>query len=53
MDAMDIDNFQSTTDTFLQWLKTNGATISSAIRVADLRDRAAGRGVGREKTVMG
>ncbi|KAF7192783.1 Ribosomal lysine N-methyltransferase 4 [Pseudocercospora fuligena] len=43
---MDIDDFQSTSDKFLTWLKSTGATISSKIQLADLRDRAAGRGVG-------
>ncbi|KXT12273.1 hypothetical protein AC579_2043 [Pseudocercospora musae] len=44
-EAMDIDNFQSTSDKFLTWLKSTGATISSKVQLADLRDRAAGRGV--------
>ncbi|KXT03454.1 hypothetical protein AC578_1630 [Pseudocercospora eumusae] len=45
-EAMDIDDFQSTSDKFLTWLKSTGATISSKVQLADLRDRAAGRGVG-------
>ncbi|EME82409.1 uncharacterized protein MYCFIDRAFT_40308 [Pseudocercospora fijiensis CIRAD86] len=42
---MDIDDFQSMSDKFLTWLKNTGATISPKIQLADLRDRAAGRGV--------
>ncbi|KAF2207175.1 hypothetical protein CERZMDRAFT_102670 [Cercospora zeae-maydis SCOH1-5] len=45
MDPMDVDDFQNASDAFLQWLKNNGATISPNIQLADLRDRAAGRGV--------
>ncbi|KAM3418102.1 Ribosomal lysine N-methyltransferase 4 [Cercospora zeina] len=45
MDPMDVDDFQHASDAFLNWLKNNGATISPKIQLADLRDRAAGRGV--------
>ncbi|KAL9530422.1 Ribosomal lysine N-Methyltransferase [Sphaerulina musiva] len=45
MEPMDIDDFQSASDAFLTWLKNNGATISSSVQLADLRGRAAGRGV--------
>lgn len=45
MEPMDIDDFQSASDAFLAWLKSNGATISSSVQLADLRGRAAGRGV--------
>lgn len=48
MEPMDIDDFQSASDAFLTWLKNNGATISSSVQLADLRGRAAGRGVGME-----
>lgn len=48
MEPMDIDDFQSASDVFLTWLKNNGATISSSVQLADLRGRAAGRGVGME-----
>ncbi|KAI5365138.1 putative SET domain, rubisco LSMT, substrate-binding domain superfamily [Septoria linicola] len=51
MEPMDIDDFQSATDTFLTWLKNNGATISPNIQLADLRDRAAGRGVVATKDI--
>ncbi|GIZ48047.1 hypothetical protein CKM354_001112200 [Cercospora kikuchii] len=45
MEPMDVDDFQNASDAFLKWLTKSGATISPNIQLADLRDRAAGRGV--------
>ncbi|TKA22629.1 hypothetical protein B0A50_07638 [Salinomyces thailandicus] len=39
------DGFQSATTAFLDWLQSNGATVSSKIQLADLRQHHRGRGV--------
>jgi SET domain-containing protein 6 len=43
---MSNDVFQVATDSFVGWLQQAGATVSSKITIADLRNRHAGRGVG-------
>ncbi|KAF5580208.1 ribosomal n-lysine methyltransferase 4 [Fusarium pseudoanthophilum] len=41
-------NFDGTSESFLQWFKSlPGATFSDAIKIVDLRDRNAGRGISR------
>ena len=43
--AIDDDDFTVRSRSFLVWLTANGVTISPKIELADLRSRAAGRGV--------
>ncbi len=45
MDDNDDDRFELLSTKFLDWLKQNGANISSKIELQDLRHRNAGRGV--------
>ena len=44
--TMELDEFTSNSQAFISWLKRNGATVSHKIKLADLRNRQAGRGVG-------
>ncbi|KAK5004156.1 Ribosomal lysine N-methyltransferase 4, partial [Cryomyces antarcticus] len=39
------DDFQNKSDSFMAWLRQQGASISPKIELADLRSRGAGRGV--------
>lgn len=41
-------NFDGTSESFLRWFKSlPDATFSDAIKIVDLRDRNAGRGISR------
>jgi hypothetical protein len=45
---MDSTNFNGTSEKFLQWFKSlPGATFSDDIKIVDLRDRNAGRGISK------
>jgi hypothetical protein len=43
-----MDPFEEASTAFLAWLRSSGADISSKIELKDLRDREAGRGVGKQ-----
>ena len=46
--TMDSTNFNGTSEKFLQWFKSlPGATFSDDIKIVDLRDRNAGRGISK------
>jgi SET domain-containing protein 6 len=40
-------DFDGASQTFLAWLKQSGAEISPKIKLEDLRNKDAGRGVGK------
>ena len=40
------DEFQRQSEAFLAWLRRSGANINPAIALQDLRQKAAGRGIG-------
>ena len=44
-ESNDHDDFQQNSEAFLAWLQEKGATISSKIKLADLRQQCRGRGV--------
>ncbi|KAF2768489.1 SET domain-containing protein [Teratosphaeria nubilosa] len=44
-DAMEVDDFEGRSNSFLNWLKQSATSISTKIQLADLRDQSAGRGV--------
>jgi N-lysine methyltransferase SETD6 len=47
-----VDEFGPNSAAFLSWLSNSGATVSSKIEIADLRERHAGRGVGTPKIMQ-
>lgn len=46
-----MSNFESIGETFVEWLKSNGATISDTIALKDYRSEGAGRGVVATKDI--
>lgn len=47
MAALENDDFSQKSTAFLNWLRgLHGVSVSSKIHIADMRSRAAGRGIG-------
>ena len=53
MDTSEEDDFQERSKAFVNWLKENGASISAKIKLDDLRQQNAGRGVGMNLSCIG
>jgi hypothetical protein len=43
---MDDGSYSAATLAFVNWLRTNGTTVSDKIDLVDMRNEGAGRGVG-------
>ena len=49
---MDDGSYSAATVAFVNWLRTNGTTVSDKIDLVDMRDQSAGRGVGMNYTLL-
>lgn len=48
---MEDGSYSVATVAFVNWLRTNGTTVSDKIDLVDMRDQGAGRGVGMKNVL--